>query len=589
MKRIFAIILTLALGFVSYSQGDWYDNCDANIVVNQDTLIYNDTIKFYGYSDTVLTYASSRNDFFEIRWTGDNGNLNTSNPTTNVTVPLGTYRTDTLIISFRNPDNLIQNGNFELGDWGFTSSLIAVPESTTPATSGTTSSLWQEGKYGVGLNPRFFHSNWVSATHDGKMMIVNGSGVPNTPVYTKSFPVTPYTYYTVFFEAANIDQNADNGNIASFQFQIDGQTVGDIFAIPVTLFNWGTYYQVWNSGDNTTSTITILNQNTALSGNDFAIDNIEVHQVCYLTKFVTIQNRAMIYDTTIATICDGESYDFMGKTYTTAGIYTDTTISQTTCSDTIAILDLRVEPSYDTLVNAKICQGEAYAFNGINHTATGEYKYELQSVYGCDSILTLNLVVSPLYDTTIYEGICNGDSYTSSGFNESQSGIYEAQLTSSAGCDSIVRLNLTVFPTFDIVYKEQIEEGMVYTQHGFNESETGVYIHEGVSIHGCDSTTTLDLFVKKVPIIYIPNVFTPSKDSNNIFRIFFADDDTKVESFAIFNRWGTKMFETNDIREGWDGTFNGAECETGIYVYHLLYYGNDKILREKVGEVMLLH
>jgi len=29
------------------------------------------------------------------------------------------------------------------------------------------------------------------------------------------------------------------------------------------------------------------------------------------------------------------------------------------------------------------------------------------------------------------------------------------------------------------------------------------------------------------------------------------------------------MYETNDINKGWDGTANGQECQSGVYVYHV--------------------
>jgi hypothetical protein len=40
---------------------------------------------------------------------------------------------------------------------------------------------------------------------------------------------------------------------------------------------------------------------------------------------------------------------------------------------------------------------------------------------------------------------------------------------------------------------------------------------------------------------------------------------------TIYNRWGDKMFETNDANLGWNGkTANGVECQEGVYVYHVV-------------------
>ena len=42
-------------------------------------------------------------------------------------------------------------------------------------------------------------------------------------------------------------------------------------------------------------------------------------------------------------------------------------------------------------------------------------------------------------------------------------------------------------------------------------------------------------------------------------------------NMRIFNRWGEMMFETSDINQGWDGTYNGKQCEMGAYVYVIEY------------------
>ena len=63
-----------------------------------------------------------------------------------------------------------------------------------------------------------------------------------------------------------------------------------------------------------------------------------------------------------------------------------------------------------------------------------------------------------------------------------------------------------------------------------------------------------------------------------------------VESlhFAIYDRWGEKMFETDDQHQGWDGTYRGKPCEQGVYVYYVevICRGNIKNLLK--GNVMLV-
>jgi gliding motility-associated-like protein len=40
-----------------------------------------------------------------------------------------------------------------------------------------------------------------------------------------------------------------------------------------------------------------------------------------------------------------------------------------------------------------------------------------------------------------------------------------------------------------------------------------------------------------------------------------------LKKFAVYNRWGTLMYETNNIAEGWDGTYKGKAQPMGVYVY----------------------
>lgn len=66
--------------------------------------------------------------------------------------------------------------------------------------------------------------------------------------------------------------------------------------------------------------------------------------------------------------------------------------------------------------------------------------------------------------------------------------------------------------------------------------------------------------------IFVPNVFSPNGDGNN--DIMFLHGKGVVElQFVIFDRWGERVFETNDINTGWDGTYKGQSMNLGVFVY----------------------
>jgi gliding motility-associated-like protein len=81
---------------------------------------------------------------------------------------------------------------------------------------------------------------------------------------------------------------------------------------------------------------------------------------------------------------------------------------------------------------------------------------------------------------------------------------------------------------------------------------------------GC--ITTDSILIQVYDKIFIPNAFTPDGRFNKYFRVP-PTISFNLTDFSIYNRWGTKIFETSDITNGWDGTFQGNKCDMGTYVY----------------------
>ena len=158
-------------------------------------------------------------------------------------------------------------------------------------------------------------------------------------------------------------------------------------------------------------------------------------------------------DTTIfnEVICAGDTYSQNGFNVSISGIYEQKLKNSSDC-DSIIILNLNVILKDTTKINAAICEGNTYSKNGFNETESGTYTQELQNRFDCDSTVILNLTVVPPNDDTLFftASICEGETYSQNGFNASKSGIYMQNLLNYAGCDSLVVLNLTVNPNPDI-------------------------------------------------------------------------------------------------------------------------------------------
>ncbi len=77
--------------------------------------------------------------------------------------------------------------------------------------------------------------------------------------------------------------------------------------------------------------------------------------------------------------------------------------------------------------------------------------------------------------------------------------------------------------------------------------------------------------------IWLPSAFTPNGDNkNDISRVMGTLQHFKDFSFGIYNRYGQRVFYTQDIYTGWDGTFNGTPQDIGTYFYMINYSLNGK-------------
>ena len=76
----------------------------------------------------------------------------------------------------------------------------------------------------------------------------------------------------------------------------------------------------------------------------------------------------------------------------------------------------------------------------------------------------------------------------------------------------------------------------------------------------------MDLYVNLDSYIDVPNAFVPGKGPSSYLRPVRRGNVT-LKNFAVYNRWGGKMFETTDPDAGWDGKYNDLPQPMGVYVY----------------------
>lgn len=228
--------------------------------------------KIYCIGDSAQLNGNSASNRFS--WSPFNNLSDTSivNPIANPTTT-----TNYIITGFDDIGNSVLNGDFTGGTVGFNSDYTYGSTPDLPAAS-----FW------VGNNANTVHSGFAGipdhTTGSGNYLVVNGAGTPNLNVWCQTINVEANTNYNFSAWVANLV----NGSPAILQFSINGNVLATPFNAPIAVGQWEEFFSTWNSGVSTTAQICIVNQNTTLGGNDFAVDDISFSQICRVSDTVTV-------------------------------------------------------------------------------------------------------------------------------------------------------------------------------------------------------------------------------------------------------------------------------------------------------------
>jgi gliding motility-associated-like protein len=92
--------------------------------------------------------------------------------------------------------------------------------------------------------------------------------------------------------------------------------------------------------------------------------------------------------------------------------------------------------------------------------------------------------------------------------------------------------------------------------------------------YGCSDSARNTIMIEPFAI-YVPNTFIP--DGNEINDIFIpkTDFETNGWQFSVFNKWGERVFYTEDMLTGWNGMYESKPCQDDAYIWTLKYRGCD--------------
>lgn len=268
--------------------------------------------------------------------------------------------------SLANATNLVINGDFSLGDYGFVTDYVNYLPGTVPA-SGV------QGAYGIVMNPSSWFSPFSACTDHTmgtgtrNMLVADGSTTGTAKVWYSPAPITviPGKNYTFsYFLAAVV-----TGGPAKLEVLINNVAIGPVASAPGSPCVWEEHSYIWNSGTNTTATISIIDRE-AFGNNDFAIDDLYFRETptCIYQKSVTI-------------------------TVSPNAPPTIGTITQPTCTTTTGSVLLTGLPTGNWTINPGGITGST-ATTTISGLASGTHTFTVTNANGCTSLASSNVVIN---------------------------------------------------------------------------------------------------------------------------------------------------------------------------------------------------
>lgn len=227
---------------------------------------------------------------------------------------------------------------------------------------------------------------------------------------------------------------------------------------------------------------------------------------------------------------------------------------------------------------------------GFNVDSSGIYTHYYTNRFGCDSLISLNLLIHPSYYDTVSTVTCN-EPFINGEFSEDSTGTYTHIYSTVNGCDSIYHLQFYRHPLFADTTDAEILYGDTYTFHNTTYDATGQYQSVYIDRYGCDSTYALNL---NVIHLWFPNAVTPNGDGySDILEIVGLLGSTIFDTpkISVYDRWGRLIYHCKNIKtlsDFWDP--NKTDSPDGTYFYRFtVSTSNHQIQHNSPVEVVRTH
>ncbi len=263
---------------------------------------------------------------------------------------------------------------------------------------------------------------------------------------------------------------------------------------------------------------------------------------CELIESFTIEqlDQLIEVDYTLPPLCPGEIVTVGGQTFDADNPSGTVQIPSATGDgcDSLVNVQLTFYQEVRGAIDTTLCAGQTLTIGGTVYDGPISnlvVDLPLLTANGCDSSIVLNLQFREASVIEQRDTICTGSSYSFYGRTLTESGTYEEVLPDElGGCDSTIRLELTVLDAYTEEIEQTICVGETYEFCGQMLTEPGAYTCSLSAVDGCDSIVNLQLWLEEAPaLVAVPDAFSIDGTKDPV-ELDLLENDTLVEPY----RWG---------------------------------------------------
>ena len=260
--------------------------------------------------------------------------------------------------------------------------------------------------------------------------------------------------------------------------------------------------------------------------------------------------------------------------------------------DDFSVVEL---PEITAGIDASICPGESAQLNASCTGCWPGLQYRWFPAEGLSNATVLNPLASPLQTTAYYFGLTDPTGAVPCMEDHIDSiTIFVTPAPIEAGPDVTIPEggSTVLMAEGGVSYEWYPTEGLSCTackDPAATPGSSTTYYVTGVNPEGCTGTDSVKVTIVDTSCgeVFVPNVFSPNGDGQNDLQCVYGPCIEQIK-FAIYNRWGQKVFETNNREICWDGTYKDTRLNNGVFVYTLTATLSTGLSVRQKGHITLL-